>query len=80
MDTSQTNIDQLSNRELEILRALASGGTRQSISDQMQISINTYDSYRKSIRQKLRIKNQMDWGRVLMAVNNKNESNQNIVS
>lgn len=56
----------LSNREQEVLHALAMGQTRQSIADNLHISIYTYDSYRKSIRQKLRIKNQMDWSHVLV--------------
>ena len=56
----------LSNRERDILQALAAGKSRQLISDNLNISINTYDSHRKNIRIKLGIKNQMDWSRVLI--------------
>jgi DNA-binding CsgD family transcriptional regulator len=59
---------ELSVREKEILQALASGGTRQTIAEQLHISVNTYDTYRKSIRQKLQIKSLMDWSRTLISV------------
>ena len=70
MDTSdfKSTAANLSDREIQILRAISNGEARQSISDNLGISINTYDSYRKSIRQKLRIKSQMDWSRVLMEI------------
>jgi len=59
-------IEDLSQRETELLSAMASGLSRKDIASEMRISTSTYDGYRKSIRQKLRIKSQVDWGHVLI--------------
>jgi len=40
------------------------------VKSEMSIATTTYDGYRKSIHQKLRIKSQMDWSRVLLAIFN----------
>lgn len=58
----------LSPRELEILNRLAKGETRELISQNLNISKLTYDGYRKNIRMKLNIKNQLDWIELLYSV------------
>jgi len=60
--------DQLTNREIQLIRWLRKGYTRSEIADIMAMSVHTYDGYRKNIRVKLQIKNQADWARVLMQV------------
>lgn len=60
--------DELTNREIQLIRWLSKGYSRSEIADKMAMSIHTYDGYRKNIRLKLHIKNQADWARVLMQV------------
>lgn len=60
--------DQLTNREIQLIRWLGKGYSRSEIADKMAMSVHTYDGYRKNIRVKLQIKNQADWARVLMQV------------
>ncbi|WP_425391948.1 response regulator transcription factor [Ekhidna sp.] len=60
--------DELTNREIQLIRWLSQGYTRSEIADKMAMSIHTYDGYRKNIRVKLQIKNQADWARVLVQV------------
>ncbi|WP_436517065.1 response regulator transcription factor [Ekhidna sp. To15] len=60
--------DELTNREIQLIRWLSKGYSRSEIADMMAMSIHTYDGYRKNIRVKLHIKNQADWARVLMQV------------
>jgi len=55
----------LSSRETEVLKLISKGSSREQIAGEMGISKLTYDSYRKSIRAKLGIKNQSDWARVI---------------
>ncbi|MEQ8903729.1 helix-turn-helix transcriptional regulator [Ekhidna sp.] len=61
-------LDLLSRREIELIEWLSKGLSRSEISDKMNVSIHTYDGYRKSIRIKLQIKNQADWAKVLMQI------------
>ncbi len=61
-------LDKLSHREVEVVNLIGQGHTREKIADIMGISKLTYDSYRKSIRNKLDIKNQSDWAKVLYKV------------
>jgi DNA-binding NarL/FixJ family response regulator len=52
-----SDIEQLSDRELEVFRLLGQGrGTRQ-IADQLHLSVSTVESYRAHIKDKLRIQN-----------------------
>lgn len=60
--------EELTNREYQLIRLLGQGLTRSEIAEQMAMSVHTYDSYRKNIRVKLKIKNQADWARILMQV------------
>lgn len=64
-DSISTLIQTLSSREIQLILLLKKGFARREIADKMCIAVNTYDSYRKNIREKLRIKNQADWARVL---------------
>ncbi|WP_424963941.1 response regulator transcription factor [Ekhidna sp.] len=66
--TKNTIEDNLTNREIQLIRWLRKGYTRSEIADKMAMSVHTYDGYRKNIRVKLRIKNQADWAQVLMQV------------
>jgi two-component system invasion response regulator UvrY len=49
--------DQLSNREHQILRAIASGKTPTAIADDLALSIKTVSTYRSRILEKLQLKN-----------------------
>lgn len=60
--------ERLSPREMEILTLLAKGETREGISQNLKISKLTYDGYRKNIRMKLNIKNQIDWIELLYTI------------
>lgn len=64
-------IENLSPRELEVLKNLSQGKSREEISEDLGISKLTYDDHRKSIRIKLRIKNNADWARILYLCNEK---------
>lgn len=66
--SNKTIEDELTNREIQLIRWLRQGYTRSEIADKMAMSIHTYDGYRKNIRMKLQIKNQADWARVLVQV------------
>lgn len=66
--------DNLSHRELEILRMIRNGFDRESISRKLVISKLTYDTHRRNIRSKLNIKNQADWAQVLWKVGEPGES------
>lgn len=50
-------LNSLSNREIEVLRGLASGRTNREIADAFSISIKTVDSYRQSLLKKLNLRN-----------------------
>lgn len=70
MNAKQNNLlKQLSPRENEVINLIMKGLKREEISKQMGISKHTYDGYRKSIRNKLGIKNQMDWLHALSLLN-----------
>ncbi|MCR9251495.1 MAG: helix-turn-helix transcriptional regulator [bacterium] len=64
-------LDLLSAREMEVLKLIACGKSREEISLEMEISKLTYDSYRKAIRNKLQIKSQADWAKIIMQMNSK---------
>ncbi|MEO9485193.1 MAG: helix-turn-helix transcriptional regulator [Ekhidna sp.] len=69
MQVEPKNIEEeLTNREIQLIRWLSQGYSRSEIADKMAMSIHTYDGYRKNIRLKLHIKNQADWARILVQV------------
>ena len=53
---------------MEVVNLLGQGHTREKVASIMRISKLTYDSYRKNIRNKLDIKNQSDWARILSSI------------
>lgn len=61
----------ISEREGELIALIIKGLSRIEIAEKMGITKNTYDSYRKNIREKLNIRNQADWAKVLMEFENK---------
>jgi two-component system invasion response regulator UvrY len=50
-------LNSLSNREIEVLRGLASGRTNREIADAFSISIKTVDAYRQNLLKKLNLRN-----------------------
>jgi len=58
----------LTPREFEIVSLISEGISREEIAEKLAISKLTYDGHRKSIRQKLEIKNQADWVNVLYQI------------
>ena len=57
IDLSDTLNEPLTNRELEVLRLMKQGLLSKEIADTLQISINTVNSHRQNILQKLKAKN-----------------------
>ncbi|MEX0966548.1 MAG: LuxR C-terminal-related transcriptional regulator [Bacteroidia bacterium] len=53
--------ENLTPRELEILRLVAKGKTSQKISEEISLSKHTVDTHRRNIIQKLNIASTMDW-------------------
>ena len=50
----------LTKREIEIIRLIGKGQSRNCISESLNISIHTFDNHRKNIRQKLELKSASD--------------------
>lgn len=73
-----STIDMLTNRELELVKLLSEGLSRRDIADKMAMSIHTYDSYRKNIRNKLKLKNQADWAVLLVSVSMSTDDNNGV--
>lgn len=59
----------LTPREIEILRLIGKGCSRNSISDKIHISKHTLDNHRKHIREKLNIKNAAEFFHYIHAFN-----------
>jgi len=55
--SSQSMVESLSNRELEIFELLGAGLTTNQIAARLHLSIYTVDTYRRRIRQKLSLQN-----------------------
>ena len=58
--TERTVFEDLTDRELDILRELAQGKTNKQIADEFQITANTVNSYRKRIMFKLHAQSNLD--------------------
>lgn len=56
-DLSQTSLETLSNRELEVFELLGEGHTTVEIAKQLYLSPKTVETYRSKIKQKLALKN-----------------------
>ena len=61
--TSQSPLETLSTRELQVLRRLAMGNTNREIAEAYHISIKTVDTYRFRLLKKLKLRNNADLSR-----------------
>ncbi len=68
-----TDQPELSSREKEIIHLISEGKSREQIAKFLGISKLTYDSHRKHIRNKLNIKTQADWMRVIYSLTQSNQ-------
>ena len=62
----KTSLESLSNRELQVLRALALGHTNREIAENYHISPKTVDTYRFRLLKKLNLRNNADISRFAM--------------
>lgn len=62
-DGAKSKLDILSNRELQVLKALALGQTNREIAESYRISIKTVDTYRFRLLKKLELRNNADISR-----------------
>ena len=67
-DSIGLNIDKLSNREFEIFRLIGNGFSSKEISKKLNLSVNTIESHRRNIREKMNfadsaemVKNAIQW-------------------
>lgn len=59
----ESPLDSLSNREVQVLRALALGKTNREIADSYNLSVKTVDTYRARLLNKLRLRNNAELSR-----------------
>lgn len=64
----QVNEGRLSNRELQVLRAIVRGFTSHEVAQQLELSTKTVETYRSRIYEKLRLKTRADLVHYAMAV------------
>lgn len=57
MDGEVSSVEQLSDRELEVLQLIGSGAGTKTISERLSLSIKTIESYRENIKAKLGLAN-----------------------
>lgn len=62
-ERGQSPLDSLSNREMQVLRALALGQTNREIAETYHISVKTVDTYRFRLLKKLNLRNNADLSR-----------------
>ena len=62
-ERGQSPLDSLSNREIQVLRALALGKTNREVADAYHISIKTVDTYRFRLLKKLLLRNNAELSR-----------------
>jgi two-component system response regulator NreC len=60
--------ERLSNRELQVLRAIVRGFTSQEVAQQLELSTKTVETYRSRIYEKLRLKTRADLVHYAMSV------------
>lgn len=56
----QQNINKLTNRETQVLKLISEGFSTKMISDRLEISINTVETHRRRLLEKLEAKNSME--------------------
>ena len=57
LNAEDTGIDQLSDREFEVFRFIASGNTPSEIAERLHLSVNTISTYRTRVLEKLGLQN-----------------------
>ena len=62
-EEGRSALDHLSNREVQVLRALALGRTNREIAETYHISVKTVDTYRQRLLKKLNLRNNADISR-----------------
>ncbi|MHB8765668.1 MAG: response regulator [Deferrisomatales bacterium] len=62
-DQGRSELDELSSRELQVLRRLALGQTNREIAETLNISVKTVDTYRLRLLKKLNLRNNADLSR-----------------
>lgn len=62
-ERGESPLDSLSNREIQVLRALALGRTNREIAENYHISVKTVDTYRSRLLKKLNLRNNADISR-----------------
>lgn len=62
-EANRSMIDELSNRELQVLRRLSMGQTNREIAEAYNISIKTVDTYRFRLLKKLKLRNNAELSR-----------------
>lgn len=67
-ESGQSPLDSLSNREVQVLRALALGQTNREIAENYNISVKTVDTYRFRLLKKLGLRNNADLSRFAIQV------------
>ncbi|RJR32067.1 MAG: DNA-binding response regulator [Desulfobacteraceae bacterium] len=60
---AESPLDSLSNREIQVLRALALGKTNREIAESYNLSVKTVDTYRARLLSKLRLRNNAELSR-----------------
>ena len=63
---NKSRLESLSNRELQVLKALAQGKTNREIAENYNISVKTVDTYRHRLLKKLNLSNNADLTRFAM--------------
>lgn len=62
-EVGSSSLDNLSNREMQVLRALALGHTNREVAENYNISIKTVDTYRSRLLKKLSLRNNAEISR-----------------
>lgn len=60
MDSEQSPIDRLSDRELEVFRMIGQGMGTREVATQLNLSIKTIETYRAHLKEKLNIRNAIE--------------------
>ena len=55
-DMQLTDLDRLSDREVEVLQLMAEGMNRREIAEEMELSVKTIESYRENMKKKLELR------------------------
>jgi len=68
-DALTSQVDRLSNRELEVFRLIGQGYKRGEIAKKLSININTIESHRRKIKEKLNVQSSAELSRVAVQWN-----------